>query len=564
MSRWKSCRAWCHRLAKWFAAGLLCFSLLGGSAEASSSPVPEVVFKIGVKTYTINGEAFSMDVAPFLANDRTFVPVRYLALSLGVPQEEIGWDGQKGVVTLRKGEVNLKLAVGKNTLEVNGQVKPMDVAPVMKEDRVCLPARFVAQELGYQVDWQAQDSSVRLKPKVLPVPENTQMVVKNDGVNVRSGPGLNYGVLTQVNKGERLAVLGKVPDWYQVRLPGGEVGWIVAWYVAPWEEPSRGSQPGGEGQEEPKSNPSGEQSGNTSSGPAVNNLQVSSTEKAVKVTLSADAPMDYHVFRLSSPERLVVDIPGVRPGEIPREVPVSSQVAGKVRVGWFKKSPDITRLVFDLSNRAAWRANLSADKKTLEVEVFVPDSREILRDKLIAVDPGHGGPDPGAVANGLKEKDLTLKISQRLAGLLSSQGAKVLMTRSGDYDVDLYARPDMANRAGAELFVSVHINAYSSPNAQGTATYIPRREETEAKRYEESRRLAECIQCHLVQSLGLEDDGVREASFVVVRDSQMPAVLVEVAYITNPREAGLLAQDGFLARAAEAIYQGIVDYLASR
>ena len=94
--------------------------------------------------------------------------------------------------------------------------------------------------------------------------------------------------------------------------------------------------------------------------------------------------------------------------------------------------------------------------------------------------------------------------------------------------------------------------------------YIPRREEAEAKRYAESRRLAECIQSYLVRNLGLEDDGVREASFVVVRTAAMPAVLVEVAYITNPREAGLLKQDSFLAKAAEAIYQGIVDYLASR
>ncbi|WP_084413159.1 N-acetylmuramoyl-L-alanine amidase [Desulfovirgula thermocuniculi] len=564
MPGWKSCLAWCRRLAGWLAAGLLFLSLAGKAPGAESSPIPEVVFKIGANTYTVNGQPFSMDASPFIAGNRAFVPVRYLALSLGVPPEGIGWDGQRGTVTLQKGGVTLKLTLGKATLEANGQAKPMDVAPLLKDNRVYLPARYVAQELGYRVDWQAP--AVRITPDVLPVPENTQVTVQGDRVNVRSGPGTNYTVLAQVNKGERLAVLGKVPDWYQVKLPGGEVGWIVAWYVAPWEETSRGSPPesGQGGAPEDSSSGKQEQPGGAPAGPAVNSLEVSAAEKAVKVKITAGAPVDYRVFRLSSPERLVVDLTGVQPGEVPREVQLNSRVAGRLRVGWFSRSPDVTRLVFDLSDRAAWRARLSADKKTLELEVFVPDARELLRGKIIVVDPGHGGPDPGAMANGLKEKDLTLKIGQRLAGLLAAQGAKALMTRTNDSDVDLYARTDMANRAGADLFVSVHINANPSPDVQGTATYIPRREEAEARRYEESRRLAECIQSYLVRNLSLEDDGVREASFVVVRTASMPAVLVEVAYITNPREAGLLKQDAFLARAAEAIYQGIVDYLASR
>lgn len=575
MPGWKSCLAWCRKLTGWLFVSLLFLSLAGKAPGAESPPVPEVIFKVGVKAYTVNGQAFPMDAAPFIAGNRAFVPVRYLALSLGVPPEGIGWDGQKGAVTLQKGGVTLKLVLGRYTLEANGQSKPMDVAPLLKDNRVYLPARYVAQELGYRVDWQAP--AVRLTPDVLPVPEDTKVTVQGDKVNVRSGPGTNYTVLAQVSRGERLPVLGKMPDWYQVKLPGGEVGWIVAWYVAPWEEPSRGSPPenapgdssSGNGEKPPaapgdSSSGKEEQPGGASSGPALSGLEVSAAEKAVKARITAGTPLDYRVFRLSSPERLVVDLTGVQPGEVPREVQLNSRVAGRLRVGWFSRSPDVTRLVFDLSDRAAWRARLSADKKTLELEVFVPDAREILRGRIMVVDPGHGGPDPGAMANGLKEKDLTLKIGQRLAGLLAAQGAKVLMTRNSDSDVDLYARTEMANRNGAELFVSVHINANPSPDVQGTATYIPRREEAEAKRYAESRRLAECIQSYLVRNLGLEDDGVREASFVVVRTAAMPAVLVEVAYITNPREAGLLKQDSFLAKAAEAIYQGIVDYLASR
>lgn len=420
-----------------------------------------------------------MDAAPFLAGGRAFVPVRYLALSLGVLDKDISWDGRSRTVTLNKSGVSLKVSVSNSTLVVNGQARAMDAAPMIKDNRVYLPARFVAQELGFQVAWQQQDCSVHIRPGAV--------------------------------------------------------------------QPA-GSSPG---QKKPL-------------GPAVTSLQVSSSDESLRVVLTAEGAMDYRIFRLASPDRLVVDITGVRPGDIPEEARVNSRVVGKIRVGWFSQSPDVTRVVFDLNDgRARCRAKLSPDKRTLELEVFLPEPADVLRGRLIAVDPGHGGSDPGAVAHGLREKDLTLKIGLRLAELLSSQGAKVVLTRSGDYKVDLYERTNTANQARADLFVSVHINAAPSPDAQGTATYIIRSDMADARRWEQSRRLAERIQSNLVRDLGLQDDGVREANFAVLRTSQMAAVLVEVAYITNPREAGLLAQDWFLEKAARAIYQGIVDYLSS-
>jgi N-acetylmuramoyl-L-alanine amidase len=156
-------------------------------------------------------------------------------------------------------------------------------------------------------------------------------------------------------------------------------------------------------------------------------------------------------------------------------------------------------------------------------------------------------------------------MAQRVAGLLSAKGARPLLTRNADYEVGLYERTDMANRAGAEIFVSIHINANINPAVQGTATYIlSPAGGGDPSRREESRKLASYIQARLVQRLGLENDGVLEANFAVLRTSAMPAVLVEVAYITNPREASLLAQDWFVEEAAQGIVQGIVDYLSER
>jgi hypothetical protein len=127
--------------------------------------VNSVVFKIGVPEYVVNGQTpgVKMDVAPFIQNDRTFVPVRFLGNALGIDNNSITWDSGAQTVTLAKAGVTVKLTVGSNTLYVNSQPVEMDVAPVIREYpawRVYLPARFVAEAFGYAVDWNAAAQSV--------------------------------------------------------------------------------------------------------------------------------------------------------------------------------------------------------------------------------------------------------------------------------------------------------------------------------------------------------------------------------------------------------------------
>ncbi|WP_194174761.1 N-acetylmuramoyl-L-alanine amidase [Desulfofundulus thermobenzoicus] len=628
----KICPGLCRRAAICLTAGFLCFS---APSWSPAEGVPEVVFKVGETNYTVNGETFSMAGAtPFIEQGRTFVPVRYLARALGISEENIQWDGKNRTVVITGSKATIQLMVGSKTCKVNGQDREMDVSPLIRGDRTYLPARYVADALGYGVDYNGQDRSVYLKlagsppDAQQPVPAGTRVEVTGSVVNVRSGPGVDHEILARVSRGDRLPVLGKVPEWYQVQLPGGTRGWIIATYVQevtgqpdqggikPGEDPSRGLP--GEGRPEPGNNGSGEnpgggtpgqqpgnggsgsgtpgqqpgnggsgggtpgqQPGNGGSGggtpgqqpgnedqqgPAVTSLNVTTEGKYTRVKAMAEGAMDYHVFRLSSPDRLVVDLTGVRPGEhLSSPVTVNSAAVQQLRVGWFGRSPNITRLVFEVKGPVRYRATMSADRKTLELQLFIPDAGDVLRDTLIAVDAGHGGEDPGAIGNGLQEKDITLKLARRLADMLSAKGARPLLTRSDDSTVGLYDRPQMANQAGADLFVSIHINANTDASVRGTATYIlsPAGGGDPARR-EESRKLAEKIQANLVKNLGLEDDGVREANFAVLRESTMPAVLVEVAFISNPQEAALLNQESFREKACQAIFQGIVDYLTGR
>jgi N-acetylmuramoyl-L-alanine amidase len=179
--------------------------------------------------------------------------------------------------------------------------------------------------------------------------------------------------------------------------------------------------------------------------------------------------------------------------------------------------------------------------------------------KLIVIDPGHGGSDTGAEHNGLVEKDVNLDVARRLRGVLIARGWQVKMTRDSDIDVyqaddsahdELQARDDIANSAGARLLVSVHTNAFTTSELSGTTTYYY----TAA-----SRPLAEAIHARLSQ-LPTADDGIRKENFYVIHHQNMPGVLVEMAFMSNPGDAKLLKSSAFLQSVAVGIADGIGDY----
>lgn len=179
--------------------------------------------------------------------------------------------------------------------------------------------------------------------------------------------------------------------------------------------------------------------------------------------------------------------------------------------------------------------------------------------KKICIDAGHGGYDPGAVGpNGLKEKDINLKVALLLDDILKKAGLDTILTRNGDLVTwsqkdDLWARANMANRTKADIFISIHCNSATNPGATGTETFC-------YQRVGASFDLSQAVQNSLVQTLGLPDRGVKTAAFYVLKATTMPAILVELAFINNPREESLLAGPGFQKTCAEAIARGIFRY----
>jgi N-acetylmuramoyl-L-alanine amidase CwlD len=180
--------------------------------------------------------------------------------------------------------------------------------------------------------------------------------------------------------------------------------------------------------------------------------------------------------------------------------------------------------------------------------------------RLIVIDPGHGGSDFGAMHNGLVEKDLNLDISRRLRAVLVARGWQVKLTRDSDIDVyapndsardELQARDNIANNAGARLFVSVHTNSFTSGGLNGTTTYYYK---------SDSYALADAVHSRLSDALPTKDDGIRKENFYVIHHTTMPAILVETAFLSNASDAELLKTPGFLQKIATAIADGVADY----
>ena len=176
------------------------------------------------------------------------------------------------------------------------------------------------------------------------------------------------------------------------------------------------------------------------------------------------------------------------------------------------------------------------------------------------VDPGHGGSDTGAIGpNQVTEKDVTLTIARELRKLLSSGGATVIMTRTTDCDVayagasdseELQARVDIANKAKADLFISIHADA-SADYASGTTTYFCENS---------NDYLARLVQGSLVEQLKLYDRGFQPNDYYVLEGTNMPAILTEAAFLSNTKEEKLLGNRSFDKKVAQGIYNGVRQY----
>ncbi len=180
-----------------------------------------------------------------------------------------------------------------------------------------------------------------------------------------------------------------------------------------------------------------------------------------------------------------------------------------------------------------------------------------LQNRVIILDPGHGGKDPGTVKGSVSEKSITLKVSTQVKQLLENAGAKVYMTRTGDTYPSLQDRVDFTQANYGEIFVSVHVNSAANTSAQGTETYYAI---STGDMYQEDIDLATFVNNQIVSNLNMKNRGVKQEQYYVIRNMVIPSILVELGFLTNTEDHNKMTNDQYVNLFAESIYNGILQY----
>lgn len=297
-------------------------------------------------------------------------------------------------------------------------------------------------------------------------------------------------------------------------------------------------------------------------------------QSAATIQVKCSGPVQYFWTYDSQARRLLLDLPQASASpQALQGVDLGSFAKGRLIVSNQPPYP-VTRLALDLSPGTVFQLAVK-DGNILEVSLSGGDGSQLLANgegatgagsaaAIIVIDPGHGGCDPGAVnrQTGQKEKDITLDVALRLQEILTQRGWQVVLTRTTDTDVswanspddaELGARTAVANNCNAVAFISLHCNASVSSSSNGCSLHWYKSQDKVLASYLEE----------MLGEIGVQVKGLHRDRFYVLRHTRMPSVLVEMAFISNPRDSSLLRSSEFRQRVAEHLAQGLGDYMRS-
>ncbi len=445
----------------------------------------------------VNGKSVTTDVSPVIVNSRMLIPARAVFEAAGAT---VSWEeSMPQYVGIRYGTNDITLTIGSTSASVNGQIKTLDVPAQIVNNRTLIPVRFAAENLGFQVGY---DDASRVVTVTAPT---------SGGSDSENGG----------------SVTPEAPDLDEIT-----------------------------------------------------GISFATLENSHRVTITADAPIITHTeTSLTGPYRFVADIKGFAWSNDDFNLSADKTdniLVTNVRAAQFTE--DTVRIVTDLTSDVKGTVSFSSDKKTMYIDFakIVDKKPKTLADVLIVIDPGHGGPDPGSQGkeNGVavvNEKDVNLDVAVRLNQKLQAAGLKTKMTRTGDTYADpssanaaedLHARANMANSWDATLCIAIHNNSAGNiTSAKGTETLYY---DTDGKALYgmSSKELATRIQKNMVQYCGTYNRGPKERPELgMLRLPNMPAVIVEGAFVTNAEDRALMQTDAFRENYARAVADAVIQYL---
>jgi len=353
--------------------------------------------------------------------------------------------------------------------------------------------------------------------------------------------------------------------------------------------------------------------------PALLNIRNYSHDDKTRVVIDLSESVSYSANILANPDRIYIDINGsiLKLDESQKKMDIQDDTVKTVNIAMY--NPETIRIVLELYQESRYEIFDLKDPERIVLDVFKnDDKKEIVQEKIpvqpvkenlvipvdssnkiVIIDPGHGGSDPGAIGpSGIKESEVTLKIALQLEKLLKNKGIPCYLTRNTNKFVSLEDRTIFANKKNGFVFISLHANsaAKNRPTATGIETFVlsskyigasardvADRENRASRTHpevdsdlaliiadlEESANIqysldfAEIIQKKLVETLKLKNRGVKQAPFVVLKGVNMAAALVEVAFISNSQEEKLLNNYDFDVKAAQALFNAIKLYIGN-
>lgn len=422
------------------------------------------------------------------------------------------------------------------TLKVDNAVVATDVSPVIENGRTLVPYRALLEALGGEVSWD---------PKKM----TATAVLGSDEVKVTIDSTIGY--VNGVQK--TLDVPARIIDG-RTLIPVRFVLENLKCTVL-WDNDTRTVLI-----TSPKN----------SEATKISSVKVEKTDTAWRVAVTGDNLISgMSTTSYFNPDRFGVDIKNAVLTTETESITTDSELFSAVR---FSQYSDTTvRIVVDLNEKIAGNVSLSADHKTLYIDFAIQKSilpllNPAASQKLVAIDPGHGGNDPGSsgVYNGrtINEKDINLSVAKRLYALLSAASVNVKLLRDSDSTISIYNRPAEANRLGASLYIAVHNNCYTSAVPHGSEIlYYNKAGETDKYGFT-SQQLATFLQKDLIESTGLPSRGIKNnKAYIVLNRTTMPAVIVEGGFLSNPSDLEYMVTGTFVEDYAQAAAKGIIQTL---
>ncbi len=374
---------------------------------------------------------------------------------------------------------------------------------------------------------------------MVPVDATRAVVTADPRTDLRVGPGTEYNRITVLPPGITLPAEGPEEDFYRVPLNPLLHGWVAQDQVRALDpsQPPPAVQP-------------------------LRDISVQGTDQGTVATLNIPEPVPFRVRQRIQPPALILDLFGVRLArygvrQFPSDLATSTIEAEQIADGW-------AQITFHLNfdQQRGWR--VVQQDGSLRLLIRRPYEGGSLAGKVIVIDPGHGGPDSGAVGpTGVRESDVNLRVARELAAILQQRGAVPRMLRTGDTTVgegpysrrgELEARLAASEQPDADFFLSIHNNAVGSGRAatvQGTETYYwtPM-----------SALPARILQDHQCAALGTHNRFISWRPFYVLRHGDMPRVLVECAFVSNPAEEQRMKSEEFARAAALGLADGLEEF----